>query len=148
MAQPIAFIPSPRNGADSKDHIRDAAEKHADAIASALEVLQLLHDRGVLNLLRGMLGAGDQLIDKLTAALDTPEAIRSIRNFILLTKFFGSIPPDVLSSLVETVTAGAEREKAQRAPGLLQLLRRLRSENSRHALAVTFDLVEGVGKGL
>jgi uncharacterized protein YjgD (DUF1641 family) len=148
MAQPISFIPSPRNGAGSEDHLREAAARHADAIASALEVLQLLHDRGVLNLLRGMLGAGDHLIDTLSAALDTPEVIRSIRNFILLTKFFGNIPPDVLSSLVETVMEGAEREKAQRAPGLLQLLRRLGSENSRHALAVTLDLVEGVGKGI
>src|SRR5437016_4649294 len=148
MAQPIAFIQSARNGADSNDHFRDAAEKHADAIASGLEVLQLLHDRGVLNLLRGMLGAGDQLIDTLTAAVGTPEALRSIRNFILLTKFFGSIPPDVLNSLVETVMEGAEREKAHRAPGLLQLLRKVRSENSRHALAVALDLVEGLGKGL
>jgi uncharacterized protein YjgD (DUF1641 family) len=140
--------PHPRDGAGSKDHVRDAAEKHADAIASALEALQLLHDRGVLNLLRGMLGAGDQLVDKLTAAVDTPEAIRAIRNFILLTKFFGSIPPDVLSSLVQTVTQGAEREKAHRAPGLLQLLRRAGRENSVHAIAVALDLMEGVGKGL
>ena len=95
-----------------------------------------------------MVGAGDHLVDTVTAALDSPEVIRSIRNFILLTRFFGSIPPDVLSSLVKTVTEGAQREKAHRAPGLLQLLRRLRSEDSRHALAVTLDLVEGLGRGL
>jgi uncharacterized protein YjgD (DUF1641 family) len=148
VAEPIVFVPSTRNGTGSEEHIRRVAEKHADAVSSALELLQLLHDRGVLNLLRGMLGAGDQLVNTLTAAVDTPEVIRSIRNFILLTKFFGSIPPDVLSSLVLTVMEGAEREKAHKPPGLLRLLRRLRSENSRHVLAVALDLVEGVGKGL
>jgi hypothetical protein len=71
-----------------------------------------------------------------------------MRNFILLTKFFANIPPDVLNSLVRTATEGAEREKASRAPGVLQLLRRAGSENSRHAIAVTLDLLESVGKAL
>jgi uncharacterized protein YjgD (DUF1641 family) len=83
-----------------------------------------------------------------TAAIDSPDSVRAIRNFILLTKFFASIPPDVLSSLVKTAMQGAEREKSQEAPGLLQLLRRMNSENSRHAIAVSLDLLESVGKGL
>ena len=126
----------------------DAPQKHTDAIVSALELLQLLHDRGVLELLRGLVGAGDQLVGILTTAVDTPESLRAIRNFILLTKFFASIPPEVLNSLVHTATEGAEREKANKPPGMLQLLRRLNSEESRHAMAVTLDLLESVGKAL
>src|SRR5579862_9070411 len=112
MAQPIPFAPSHRTGTASKTHIRETTNDHTEAIASALALLQLLQDRGVLDLLRGMVGAGDHLVDTATAAFDTPEVIRSIRNFILLTKFFGSIPPDVLNSLVKTVTEGAQREKS------------------------------------
>ena len=40
------------------------------------------------------------------------------------------------------------RVGATRAPGVLQLLRRAGSENSRHAIAVTLDLLESVGKAL
>jgi uncharacterized protein YjgD (DUF1641 family) len=148
MAQPISSLPPHQNGIGVDRHLREAHQKHADAILSALELLQLLHDRGVLELLRGMVGAGDQLVDTLTAAVDNPDSLRALRNFVLLTKFFGSIPPDVLNSLVQTVVEGAEREKSHRAPGLLHLLRRLRSEDSRHAIAVTLDLLESVGKGL
>jgi uncharacterized protein YjgD (DUF1641 family) len=148
MAQPVPLLLPPRKEIGAAERIEDALDKHADAVLSALELLQLLHDRGVLNLLRGMVGAGDQLAGMLTAAVDTPEAVRGIRNFILLTKFFASIPPDVLNSLVRTATDGAKREKSQRAPGMLQLLGRLRSEDSRHAMAVTLDLIESVGKGL
>ena len=137
MAQPIAFVPSRTDSAENKD-----------AISSALELLQLLHDQGVLELLRGMVAAGDRVVDTLTAAIDTPEAIRGIRNFILLTKFFASIPPEVLNSLVQTAVHGAEREKAHRSPSILQLMRRLGSANSRHAVAVALDLVEAVGRGL
>jgi uncharacterized protein YjgD (DUF1641 family) len=139
MAQPISFIPSQPNA---------GAGEHAEAIDSALDLLQLLHDRGVLDLLRGLVGAGDQVVDMLTTALNTPEAVRGIRNFLLLTKFFATIPPEVLSGLVQTANEGAEREKSNQAPGLLHLLRRMNSESSRHAIAVMLDLLEGVGKGL
>jgi uncharacterized protein YjgD (DUF1641 family) len=137
MAQPISFIPSQR-----------ASEPHAEAVDSALDLLQLLHDRGVLDLLRGLVGAGDQVVDILTTALNTPEAIRGIRNFLLLTKFFATIPPEVLGRLVQTATDGAAREKSNEAPGLLQLMRRMNSEDARHGMAVLLDFLEGVGKGL
>ena len=148
MAQPIPFTPTPAHAADSAERLAEALDKHTDALVSALELLQLLHDRGVLNLLRGLIGAGDQIVGMLTTAAGTPESLRGMRNFILLTKFFASIPPEVLDSLVRTASEGAEREKANRAPGLLQLLRRAGNDNSRHAMAVTLDLLESVGKAL
>jgi uncharacterized protein YjgD (DUF1641 family) len=147
MAQPIPLKLTPK-GADPAERLEDALHKHTDAIVSALELLQLLHDRGVLDLLRGLVGAGDQLAGILTAAAGAPDSLHGIRNFILLTKFFASIPPDVLDGLVRAASEGAEREKAQRAPGVLQLLRRAGSEDSRHAIAVTLDLLESVGKAL
>jgi uncharacterized protein YjgD (DUF1641 family) len=147
MAQPIPLTLTPK-GTDPTERLEDALHKHTDAIASALELLQLLHDRGVLDLLRGLVGAGDQLAGILTAAAGAPESLRGMRNFILLTKLFASIPPEVLDSLVRTATEGATREKGHRAPGIVQLLRRAGSEDSRHAIAVTLDLLENVGKAL
>lgn len=88
------------------------------------------------------------MIGTIAAAVDTPESIRAIRNFLLLTKFFANIPPDVLGSLSDTVSTGAKREKAHKAPGLLHLLWRLRNEDSRHAASIALDLLEGLGKGL
>jgi uncharacterized protein YjgD (DUF1641 family) len=122
--------------------------EHADAVESAYEVLQLLHDRGVLNLMRGLLGAGDRVIENLVEAVDTPESIRVIRNFLLLTKFFGNIPPETLNSLAVAAIEAAKTEKSHKAPGLFALYRRLRKEDTRHALAVTLDLLESVGKSL
>jgi len=148
MAQPIAFQAPINVPTTNLEQLRTAPEKHSEAVLSAYELLQLLHDRGVLNLLRGLVDGGDELIGTITAAVNTPESIRTIRNFILLTKFFGSIPPDVVSSMVDTVNAGAEREKARKTPSLLNLLWRLRNENSRRAAAAALDLMEGFGKQL
>jgi uncharacterized protein YjgD (DUF1641 family) len=121
MAQPIPFLPPANHTASNAERLRNAPAEHAEALLSAYELLQLMHDRGVLNLLRGLVDSGDEVIGSIAAAVDTPESIRAIRNFLLLTKFFASIPPDVLSSLVDTVTTGAEREKAHKAPGVLHL---------------------------
>jgi uncharacterized protein YjgD (DUF1641 family) len=148
MAQPIAFEAPPKANPVSPERLRNAPAEHAEALLSAYELLQVMHDKGVLNLLRGLVGGGDTLIRTVAAALDTPESIRGIRNFVLLTKFFANIPPDVLNSLAETVSNGAKREKAHKAPSLLHLLWRLRNEDSRHAAAVALDLLEGLGRGL
>jgi uncharacterized protein YjgD (DUF1641 family) len=148
MAQPIAFqLPEkiePRN----LERLRNAPAEHANALLSGYELLQLMHDRGVLNLLRGLVGGGDGVVNAIAAAADTPDAVRAMRNFLLLTKFFASIPPDVLTSLANTVSTGAEREKAHKAPGLLHLLWRLRNQDSRHAVSIGLDLLESLGKGL
>ena len=148
MAQPIAFHPTAKPELANIERLRNAPAEHANALLSAYELLQLLHDQGVLNMLRGLVGGGDALIGTITTAVNTPESIRGIRNFVLLTKFFGNIPPDVLNSLADTVNAGAKREKSHKAPGLLHLLWRLRNKDSRHAVAVALDLLEGVGRGL
>ena len=148
MAQPIAFHRLENHTAANSERLRNAPAEHAEALLSAYELLQLLHDRGVLNLLRGLVGSGDEVIATITSAVEKPESIRGIRNFLLLTQFFASIPPDILSSLVGTVRAGAAREEEHEAPGLLHLFWRLRNKNSRHAMAVAVDLLEGLGKAL
>jgi uncharacterized protein YjgD (DUF1641 family) len=148
MAQPIAFRVPAHPAPANMERLQKAPAEHAEAILSGYELLQLMHDRGVLNLLRGLVAGGDEVVGTIAAAMDTPESIRAIRNLLLLTKFFGNISPDVLTSLAETVSAGAEREKGHKAPGLLSLLWRLRNEDSRHAAAVALDLLEGLGKGL
>jgi hypothetical protein len=71
-----------------------------------------------------------------------------MRNFILLTKFFASIPPEVLEQPGSHRVGRSGARESEPGAGLLQLLRRAGSENSRHAMAVTLDLLESVGKAL
>jgi uncharacterized protein YjgD (DUF1641 family) len=147
MAQPIPFIVH-QNPAREEERLRNAPQEHAEAILSALEVLQLLHDRGVLNLVRGLLAAGDELVDIVTASLNTPESIRSIRNALLLARLLGSLPPEAVHSVLDAVTSATNRPTGQNPPGILELFRRMRSENSRRGLAVAIDVLEALGKAV
>ena len=147
MANPIPLDLPPR---DPREELRakldQAPIEHAEAVLAGFEVLQSLHDSGALELLRGVLGGGDKILEIIVDAAKSPETIRGIRNFVLLTKLFASIPPELLTKLVDPVQSACSRDHAQPAPGTLQLLGRLRSEESRRAIAVALDLLESLGR--
>jgi uncharacterized protein YjgD (DUF1641 family) len=147
MAQPIPFVVHERS-ARGEERLRDAPVEHAEAVLSAFELLQLLHDRGVLNLVRGLVGAGGELVDSVTASLNTPESIRSIRNVLLLSTLLGSLPPERVHSVLDAVTSAANRPAVGNPPGMFELFRRMRSEDSRRGLAIAIDLLEALGKAV
>jgi uncharacterized protein YjgD (DUF1641 family) len=147
MAQPIPFIVH-QSPPREEERLRDAPAEHAEAILSAFEVLQLLHDRGVLNLVRGLLAAGDEFADIVTASLNTPESIRSIRNVLLLARLLGSLPPESVHNVSDALISATNRPTAQNPPGILELFRKMRSENSRRGLAAAIDVLEVLGKAV
>jgi hypothetical protein len=89
------------------------------------------------------------LIDILAEAVDTPESVRAIRTFLLLTKFFGSIRPEVLSSLVQAATERSQSERSRTRPqDFSSFSAGCVMRTAGMLLALTLDLVESVGKGL
>src|SRR5580698_7148419 len=97
MAQPIPLeLPARDPRAELQARLQNAPQEHAEALLSAYEVLQGLHDRGVFELLRGALGSSDKVIEIVVNAARTPEAIRGIRNIITLTNILGSIEPELV----------------------------------------------------
>jgi uncharacterized protein YjgD (DUF1641 family) len=145
MAQAIPFIVQ-QHPHREEERLRNAPVEHTEAILSALEVLQLMHDRGVLDLMRGLLGAGDELVNIVAASLKTPQSVQSMRNLLLLASLLSSVSPEIIQSVVDSVISATSRRAGQDAPGLLELFRKMRSENSRRGLAVAIDVIEALGK--
>ena len=145
--QAIACHPPAKSAPPNRARLQNAPAEHADTVVSAYEP-QLLHHPSALNLLGGLLGGRDELSGTITAAMDTPESIPAILNFLRLTKFLASMPANVLDSLAKTVRTGAERDMTYKVPGTLPLLWRLRNEDSRHAASVGPAFLEDLGTGL
>ena len=148
MARPILFHAPAKAETSNAEQLGKVISDHAEALQSACELLQVLHDKGILELLHGMVAASDDLIATVSRGLDTPESIRAIRNVIVVTRLLGSIPPEKLSKLAQAVESGFKGERSRPAPGLLHLLGRLRSEESRRAAAFGLDVLESLGKSL
>src|SRR6266436_5524643 len=151
MAQPIPLEIPPRNPrAELQSRLEQASEEHAEAVLAAYEVLQELHNRGVLEIMRGALAASDEILEKVVDNVRTPEAIRTIRTLMVCSHILGSIEPESFKGIVQAIPEGiaqatAEREKPVRFFGLL---RRLTSKDSLRGLAAAVDFLQAFGRHL
>ena len=151
MAQPIPLQIPPRNPRkELQSRLEHAPEEHAEAVLAAYEVLQELHNRGVLEIMRGALAASDEILEKVVDNARTPEAIRAIRNLLFWRRILGSIEPEWFKGIFQAVPEGiaqatAEREKPVR---LFGLLRRLASKDSLRGLAAAIDFLQAFGRHL
>ena len=152
MAKPIELMPKVNAAQGAREELKrriDAAPvEHADAVLDAYELLQQLHDSGTLDVLRGLLGAGDQVVRHVVALAIKPESVSVLRNVLVLTNLLGAISPDKLESVLGGVPAALAQQPAENPPSLLALLRRFSSVESRRALNVAATVLESVGKGL
>ena len=150
MAQPISLeLPKRDPREELRSRLEQAPVEHAEALLAGFEVLQGLHDRGVLELLRGVLGGGDKILEIAVEATKTPEAIRGIRNLLILAKTFGAIDPDLLKKFAEAVPGAivsAAKAQEKEPPGFWEVLRIVRSRNLRRGLAVMNRVLEALGK--
>jgi uncharacterized protein YjgD (DUF1641 family) len=150
MAQPI-LLTIPKRDPREELHARlaQAPAEHAEAVLAGFEVLQGLHDRGVLELLRGMLGGSDKVLEIVVEAAKTPESIRGIRNLLVMAKILGSIDPELLEKFGQAVpdalTGAAKAEQAE-PPGLWGIWKIFRSRDLRRGLVVVNSMLEAWGK--
>ena len=151
MAQPIPFHAP---GIDKREALRarleQAPEKHAEAILAAYDLLQALHDRGILDVATSALRASDELLDQVVEAANTPEAIRALRNLMFWRQVLGRIEPAWFQGIFQAIPDGLATATAQRDEpvSLWKLLRRALNRNSLRGLAAGIDFLESFGRHL
>jgi len=151
MASPITLEPprtDPRIALQAR--LENAPAAHAEALLAAYEVLQGLHDRGVLDLMRGALGSGDQVLEIAVAAAQSPGSIRGVRNLLLLVNMLGAIDPELLKAFTQGVPeAFREMVLEPEPPGLWRLIKDfLWNADFRHGLAALNTMLEAFGRSL
>ncbi len=151
MAQPIPLEIPPRNPrAELRTRLEQAPEEHAEAVLAAYEVLQELHNRGVLDIMRGFLAASDDILEKVVDNIRTPEAIRAIRNLLFWRQILGSIEPEWFKGIFQAIPEGIAEATAERDQpvSFFRLLRRLTSKDSLRGLTAAVDFLQAFGRHL
>jgi uncharacterized protein YjgD (DUF1641 family) len=149
MARPILMeLPLRDPRIELQARLEEAPAEHAEALLAAYEVLQGLHDRGVFELLRGALGSSDRIIEILVREAKSPESIRALRNFLILTKMFGTIDTDRLRALTEAVSETLLKPQESAPPGIWGLFKKFWNQDFRRGLAAAQSLLEKFGKTL
>jgi uncharacterized protein YjgD (DUF1641 family) len=148
MAQPIPLNLPPRDSrAELRCRLENAPVEHAEALLDSYELLQQLHEHGVFQLLRGVLGASDKLVETVVEGAKSEESIRAMRNAIILSKMLGSINPDLLEGIAIAAgqTLGSYKKTVDEPPGLLSLLGQFRRPELRRSIALINRFLETLG---
>jgi uncharacterized protein YjgD (DUF1641 family) len=149
MAEPIPFNLPPRDPREALyRRLENAPHEHAEALLAAYDILQGLHDRGVLDLFAGALGSSEKILQILVDTGNRPEVIRAIRNLMILAKVLDAVDPELLENLERAIPKALAEAKASKAPGPWELIKKASSEDTRRALGVLAGIVMEFGKGL
>ena len=150
MARPIGWEMASRDPREElRRKLEQAPDQHAEALLDLYDLLQQLHDSGVLNLLRGVLRSGDLLLETAVNAAKSEEAIRGLRNAIILGKMLGSINPELLQGYANAVseTLGCQKPVVE-PPGLFKLFAEFRHPELRRSMALINKFLESFGNQL
>jgi uncharacterized protein YjgD (DUF1641 family) len=149
MAQPI-LLELPRHDPREAlyERLKSAPHDHAEALLNVYHILQELQDRGVLDLAKGALGSGEEVLQILVNVANTPEMIRGIRNLMILAKVVNSFEPELLEGLEQAVQEGLAEARKPKPVGLWQLVKKLLSPESRRVLVAIASTLQAVGTSL
>jgi uncharacterized protein YjgD (DUF1641 family) len=149
MSQPIALnLPARNPRAELMIRLQNAPLQHAEALLSGYDLLQHLHDRGILDLLRGGLGSSDKVLSIVVDAAKTPEAINAARNLLILSKIAFTFEPALLEDIVTAVPNSLAQAREQKPLSLWQMFKKMCSQDTRRALSAMLGLLESFGNSL
>ncbi len=165
MAHPIAFKPKPVDPQQElMKRVEAAPKEHAEALLTAWDLLQTAHDKGILDLAKGLIGGKDVITGKLAEAANLPESVAAIRNGMALARVLGSLDPDMLQRLAKGLDdaskkttstekhaalhgAHAEAHKAK-TPGMFAIAKQALSADGRRGLGFATELLVSLGRAL
>jgi uncharacterized protein YjgD (DUF1641 family) len=151
MARPIALEIPPRDPRkELMARLESAPAEHAEALLDAYELLQELHDRRVLETVRGALSASDKLTESATRVAESPQSVAALRNLIIIAKTLGSMNPELVQCIATASieTLGSEQKPVIEPPGLLSLLGQFRRKELRRSIALINRFLETLGNQL
>lgn len=148
MARPIPLELPPRDPREElRKRLEEAPVEHAEALLDSYELLQQLHDQGVFQLLRGVIGASDKLVETAVETARSGESVRAMRNAIILGKMLSLINPDILQGVAVAIgeTLGSYEKPVIEPPGIFSLLGQFRHKELRRSIALINRFLETLG---
>lgn len=134
--------------AEAIEYEHDSPEEHAESMLDASAILQLLRDKGVLEIIKDALGSMEKVMEVITETLEREDVVRTVRNITVLIKILGSIEPDTLENVMKSLSSATHGTAAQKPPGLLHLLSQLSSGDTRRALEPIAAALQALGRSI
>ena len=132
---------TPRNSReDLIRKVEQAPVAHAEAVLAAYDLLQRLHEKGMIDLLSGLLSAGDTVVERLVDMISSKEMVTALRIALIFSNLLSSIDPDKLHAVISN--AGKD------APSLLAVGKQAASKDARRGMAAAVGVLNVFGEAL
>ena len=141
MAAPVEFHTfTPEDSRlDLQRRIASAPREHAEAVLESYDLLQRLHDTGILAIANGMLSAGPAVVAKLTDVVSSAPAVTSLRIGLALGKIATAIDADRVEQLVANSVD---------PPSWWRIIRLALRKETRQALGLSLGLLGAFGAAI
>jgi uncharacterized protein YjgD (DUF1641 family) len=126
--------------ADLVRRVEQAPIEHAEAVLATYDLLQRLHEKGLLDLLNGLLSAGETVVEHVVDVVSSKEMVTALRIGLIFSNLLNSIDADALHA----VFTGAGKE----TPSLLALGKQAASKDARRGLATAVGVLNLFGAAL
>jgi uncharacterized protein YjgD (DUF1641 family) len=132
---------TPRNSrADLIRKLEQAPEEHAEALLSAYDLLQRMHEKGLIELANGLLSASDTVVDRAVDVISSKQAVTALRALLMVSNLLNSIDADELHKLLAATDA--------KPPSLWEIGKQAMSANARRGMATGVGLLNLLGAAL
>jgi uncharacterized protein YjgD (DUF1641 family) len=132
---------TPRNSReDLIRRVEQAPDAHAEAVLAAYDLLQRLHEKGVIDLLSGLLSAGDTVVERMVDVISSREAVTALRIALIFGNLLTSIDPGKLHAVIANT--------GNDAPSLLAIGKQAVSKDARRGMAAAVGLLSVFGEAL
>jgi uncharacterized protein YjgD (DUF1641 family) len=120
--------------------VEQAPDAHAEAVLAAYDLLQRLHEKGVIDLLNGLLSAGDTVVERLVDVVSSKEAITALRIALIFGNLLSTIDPEKLHAVISNTGSDV--------PSLLAIGKQAASKDARRGMAAAVGLLSVFGEAL
>ena len=132
---------TPRNSReDLIRKVEQAPVAHAEAVLATYDLLQRLHEQGMIDLLSGLLSAGDTVVERIVDVISSREMVTALRIALIFSNLLSSIDPDKLHAVISN--GGKD------APSLLAIGKQAASKDARRGMAAAVGLLNVFGEAL
>lgn len=132
------------------DEVENALIENKESILELLQMLNHMHDRGILSLLTGLFGQGDKVMDILVKKADTPETANTLKNLLLMVGVLGTINVKQLEPILLKVNSGiarvAEEKDTDEKTGVFDIMRSLKDPEINRSVTLLLNFLKGMGQ--
>jgi putative oxidoreductase len=142
MANPVEFrqfTPSDSRR-DLMRRLDQAPAEHAEALLECYDLVQRLHEKGLIDLANGLLSASDTVTERLVDVASSKQAVVGLRIALMFSNLLNEIDTDRVHELLSTAD--------EKPPSLVAIVKTATSKDARRGMAVGVGLLQVLGKAL